>query len=187
LRNIIFVAFLFLMSCTGSAGTEKTISAASDTSANNAVIRIPNDHVCNTNFDTTLVRLAKSFQPRDLHITESMSNELNQFMLHVDTTCLRKQKMYQFFIVTIWAKIALYQLKCCNQHYEMRPEKNGAKIILEEFERMAGFQNKHVEFLSSAEAESFIKRTPELYDNPYLRSIMVKIQKESARISGSKS
>ena len=139
--------------------------------------------VCNTNFDTTLVRLVKSFQPKDIHITQSMSNELNQFMINVDATCLREQKMYQFFVNTIFAKVVLYQLKCCNQYYEMRHEKEGAKVILDEFEKMAGFQNKQLEFLSSSEVESFIYRTPDLNDNPYLHSIMVKIKKEKSRIA----
>jgi hypothetical protein len=99
-------------------------------------------------------------------------------MLRADTSCLR-QKSCSFFINTIWAKVVLTQLKCCNQHYEMRQGKDGAKVILEEFEDMAGFQNKEIEFLSSYEVESYIERTPELYNNPYLHSIMVKIKRKN--------
>jgi len=37
--------------------------------------------------------------------------------------------------------------------------------------------------LSSSEVESFIYRTPDLNNNPYLHTIMVKIKKEESRIA----
>jgi len=183
LEKIIIVIYLFLISCTNSASKSNKIEDVSDSVPIQVSGSNPEPAVCNTNFDTTLLRLAKSFQPSSSDVTHSMSDELNLFMLHVDTTCLRKQEMYSFFINAILAKVVLYQLKCCNQHYEMRHEKDGAKVIVNEFEKMAGFRNKQVEFLSSNEVESYIYKTPDLNSNPYLKSIMTKIKKEESRIA----
>jgi hypothetical protein len=65
----------------------------------------------------------------------------------------------------------------------MRHEKDGAEVILEEFEKLAGFQNRQTDFLSSYEVEKFVNRTPNLNDNSYLHSIMIKIKKEESRIA----
>jgi hypothetical protein len=181
LKVLIVVSFLAVTSCkehfNQSIVPPQVIDTVSKIQKKNAPA------VCNSNFDTTLVRLAKSFHATNSDVTHSMSRELNQFMLQVDTNCLRKQKMYRFFINAILAKVVLHQLRCCNQHYEMRHEKDGAEVILNEFEMMAGFRNKQIEFLSSYEVEAYIQKTPDLHTNAYLKSIMKKINTQGTRIS----
>jgi len=182
MEKIVVVGYLILIGCADSSTKERKSESFYDTAPVQVVTANKAPSVCNTNFDTTLVRLAKSFCPKGIDVSHSMSNELNQFMLQVDTNCLRRQEKYSFFINVILAKVVLCQLKCCNQHYEMRQERDGATLIVNEFERMAGFQNKRIEFLSSCEVEVYINTTPKLKSNAYLNSIMVKIKKEENRI-----
>jgi hypothetical protein len=185
--NRIIVCCLFLLGCSQTA--DKVKNTDTDSGTHNApVIRTGSaPAVCDVDYDTTLVRLAKAFKATDIDLWHSMPEELNQFMIKVDTNCLRKQKQYPFFISTILAKLVLYQLTCCHQHYELRATSKGgplgATVIVNEFEWMAGFQNKVTDMLNSGEVEKYILKTPQLESNPYLKRIMLKIKKAEDNIS----
>ncbi len=105
------IPLLIFIGC-GNSSVEINKSGLKKASTEIATIKI--DTViskCNVDFDSTLTRLAKSFSARDIGLGLSISGELNQFLIKVDTNCLRKQIKYQYFITVILAKLALYQVK----------------------------------------------------------------------------
>lgn len=184
---MIFLCCLFLWGCTHAREKVENPEPDSGTHKVQVISTFSAHAVCDMDYDTTLIRLAKAFKATDIDLWHSMPEELNQFMIQADTNCLRKQKEYPFFINTILAKLVLYQLTCCHQHYELRATREGGPVgatrIVNEFEWMAGFQNKVIEMLNSGEVEEYILKTPQLESNPYLKRIMLKIKKAEDNIS----
>jgi hypothetical protein len=138
---------------------------------------------CNENYDTLLTRYGNTFDATTMNLSKSLNPDLNLFLLKVDTNCLRSQKEYEKFISLILAKLFLHHLKCCNQSYDLQSmEQDGGKMIVNEFKRMAGYQNQNMEMLSSATVVLFIQKNPDLKEAKEISSLLKMIEKEKARI-----
>jgi hypothetical protein len=145
---------------------------------------ISKKEICSEDYDSTLIRYANDFTPKAIELNKTLSDGLASFLLKIDTNCLRQQKAYEKFIAIILSKLYYCNLKCCNQSYDLLFMKKGAaRILIGEYERMAGYENQHLEMLSSSTIVGFIKKKPELADDVFVKEILVKIENEERRIS----
>ncbi len=139
--------------------------------------------VCDQNYDSLLLKYANEFAPTTVDLNSSLSLALQSFLLSVDTKCLRKQTEYKYFISFILEKLALYHLKCCNQHYDLYQMREGAAaVIINEFNTLAGYEKERLEILNSGLITDYIKSDKILSTNPAIISVMNAINLESKRI-----
>lgn len=140
--------------------------------------------ICKEDYDSSLLKYAYTFVPTTINLSKSISNQLDSFLLHIDTNCLRQQKEFKVFVAIILMKLYYYHLKCCNQGYDLQSmETNGAKIIIVEFKKIAGYQNQHLEMLNSGTIVDFIKSDLELRGNTHIKELLENIEKEVHRIN----
>ncbi len=148
-----------------------------------ANVTIVKQEACNNDYDSLLIKYAIDFKATNLELDKCLSPQLDSFLLHVDTNCLRKQKEYKTFIAIILAKLSIHHLQCCNQGYDLfSMENRGAKIIVDEFRRMSGYQNIHLEMLNSGFIFDFIESDKTLKENPAIKLLIKKHDKEADRI-----
>ncbi len=127
------------------------------------------------NYDNLLIKYADSFEAKAVCLDESISAELRNFINKIDTNCLRKQTEYKFFIAAILAKLYVYHIDCCEVGSDLLGMKKGAaSIIISEFQILAGYNVRGLEFLESGNIVSYIKHDPELRENKILEKLIKK-------------
>lgn len=138
---------------------------------------------CPTEYDRDLAKYSESFEASTIDLAKSISPSLDSFLIDVDTNCLRKEKRYKVFITTILAKLYYYHLKCCNQGYDLQSMAHGgAGVLINEFKRIAGYNELRLEMLNSSTVVDYVDHHQELKDNIKLNIILKKIYQETARI-----
>src|SRR5687767_1814601 len=139
--------------------------------------------VCDQNYDSLLLEYANEFIPTTIKLNSSLSSDLRSFLLSIDTNCLRKQTAYKYFIALILEKLALHHLKCCNQHYDLYQMREGAAaVIINEFNKLAGYEGKRLEMLNSGLIVDYIKSDTMLSTNQAIFNVMNAHESESKRI-----
>lgn len=172
------IALIFIFSCNRSS-----VNNTKDTVSKNDTASKVNESICNVDYDSSLLKYANNFKATTIRLDKSLSSELDSFLLFVDTNCLRKQKNYSLFIATVLAKLYCHHLKCCNQGYDLQSlEQGSAKIIIEDFKKMAGYQNQRLDMLNSGTVEDFIESRQDLKSNSQLKEIVKEIEKELTRL-----
>jgi hypothetical protein len=175
MRYLILLIYLLNLRGCNSASNSKTVIKEAGL--------VENNKDCDRNYDTLLLKYASEFTPSTIALNESLSPDLKSFLLSVETNCLRKQKEYKYFIALILGKLALHHLKCCNQHYDLYQMREGAAtVIINEFEKLAGYEGKRLEMLNSAHITDYIKSDKILSANPDVANVMDTIKSESKRI-----
>ncbi len=176
MRFLFFLIILiFILGC-NSGNPEKNNSAAN--------VTIVKQEVCDNDYDRLLIKYAGDFKAANLELDKCLLPQLDSFLLHVDTNCLRKQKEYKTFIAIILAKLSIHHLQCYNQGYDLLSmEKGGAKIIVDDFRRMTGYQNKHLDMLNSGFIFDFIESDKTLKENSTIKLLVRKYAKEGDRIA----
>jgi len=159
---VIFFTALFTFGCTSK----------SNKVANTTLINHDLHDSCNENYDTLLHYYADNFSPQDIDLSKTLNRDLDSFLLHVDTICLRSQNELQYFITEILAKLFYYHILNGHQSYDLQAmDSGGAGIIIHEFKKMAGYDTMHLDMLSSGVVVDFINQNKVLRTN----AIMVKI------------
>lgn len=139
--------------------------------------------ICDQDYDSLLLKYADEFTPTTIDLNSSVSSNLKSFLLAVDTNCLRKQREYKYFIALILGKLALHHLKCCNQHYDLYQMREGAAaVIINEFNKLAGYEGQRLEMLNSGLIKDYIESDTMLSANPIIINVMNTIKKEEIRI-----
>jgi len=139
--------------------------------------------LCTDNYDSLLVKYANEFHASNIELNKSFSQQLDSFLTHVDTLCLRQQKEYKIFVVEILCKLCLYHLKCCNQGYDLLSMRTGAaKTLINEFIGIAGLKGHYLEMLNSEYVLDVIKNDKSLEKNEMIQNLSNKIKKEQERI-----
>ncbi len=175
MRFLFFLIIVFFISGCNSNNQDKNSSPAN--------VSASKLKVCNNDYDSLLLKYANDFKASTIDLDESLSPQLDSFLLYADTNCLRKQKEYKTFISIILAKLCLHHLQCCNQGYDLLSmETQGAKVIVVDFRNMSGYQNKHLDMLNSEFIIDFIESDKKLKENAGIKSILTKINKEVDRI-----
>lgn len=86
-------------------------------------------------------------------------------------------------IALILCKLALHHLKCCNQHYDLYQMREGAAaVIINEFNKLAGYEGKRLEMLNSGLITDYIGSDKILSANPTIITVMNAIKSEDKRI-----
>jgi hypothetical protein len=136
---------------------------------------------CNENYDSILAKLAHEFKPASVDLDRSISGRIDSFLLAADTVCLRNQKGYKLFIATILAKEFYYHVSIGHQGYDLQSmDGGGARIIVEDFKKMAGYQGRHLEMLNSGTIMDFIKKDDSLKNE--LSYLIKQIEKKSDEV-----
>lgn len=174
-----YVIFLFnlicILGCSSTADKETVIKYSDINQTENIV--------CDQNYDSLLLKYANEFTPTTIDLNGSLSSDLKSFLLSVDTNCLRRQAEYKYFIALITAKLALHHLKCCNQHYDLYQMREGAAaVIINEFNKLAGYEGQQLEMLNSGLIVDYIKSDTMLSTNPAIISVIKAYESESKRI-----
>jgi hypothetical protein len=134
-------------------------------------------------YDSLLTRFADEFEAVEISLDKSLTNTVSDFLNKVDTTCLRTQREYEYFIAEILAKQYLHHLQCCNQGYDLLSmKKKSASIIVREFQVASGMSNPNLEMLNSGVIVDFIEKRPNLKTRGKLSSLLERIKNEQARI-----
>jgi len=168
----LFILFL-IYSCQEKNRGSKEVTV--DTNGNK---QIP---ICN-NCDSALSKFSNNFVPKDLELSNSISPELDSFLRHADTNCLRKQNLYKPFLATIFAKLAVYHLKCCHQGYDLFQMKGtSANILVHEFENVSDYHRNKLEMLNSGVVFDFIQEDSSLESNKMLKELHKGYLKEEKR------
>jgi hypothetical protein len=172
---------LFIFSFISSCGSDSTIDY--HTFATDSTVNLSKKIVCNQNYDSSLVRYANDFSPTTIDLNSSLSSDLKSFLMSVDTSCLRKQTKYKYFIALILQKLALHHLKCCNQQYDLYQMREGAAtLIINEFNNLAGYEGKRLEMLNSGLITEYIKKDSELSKIPIMKDAINATMEEERRI-----
>lgn len=171
---------LLLVICAG-------LSCNSDSNRNNFQDRsskiMATSFVCNQDYDRLLLKYANDFSPTTIDLNGSMSIGLKSFLLSIDTSCLRKQTNYKYFITFILVKLALNHLRCCNQYYDLYQMREGpAAIVINEFNRLGGYSQLWLEMLNSGLVVDYISNEKSLLVNPKIFVVMSGIEAETTRI-----
>jgi len=174
-----YVIFLFnLIIIWGCNSASDNMSVAIDSSVNET-----KNIICNQNYDSLFLKYSNEFAPATIDLNGSLSSDLKSFLLSVDTNCLRKQSAYKYFIALILGKLALHHLKCCNHHYDLyQMRKGAAAVIINEFNKLAGYERQRLEMLNSGLIVDYIKSDTILSANPAIINIMNAIASEGKRI-----
>lgn len=172
---ILILNFLCIWGCNSATDNKAAIK---DSSVNET-----ETVVCDQNYDSLLLKYANEFTPKTIDLNSSLSSDLESFLLSVDTNCLRKQTEYKYFIALILEKLSLHHLKCCNQHYDLYQMREGAAaVIINEFNKLAGYEGQRLEMLNSGLIKGYIESDPILSANPIIANVMNAIKKEETRI-----
>lgn len=172
---LLFFSFIILYGCNSLNEKRPAIQSNTD----KEVKRI----ICNQNYDSLLLKYANEFTATTIDLNSSLSSDLKSFLLKVDTNCLRKQSEYKYFITLILAKLALHHLKCCNQGYDLYQMREGsAAIIINEFDKMSGSVNEHLEMYESGFVMDYISSDKTLSTNSIIKKVLRQFKAEGARI-----
>lgn len=173
---------MILSGCTNGSNKPEAAKNISDTVKAMAQSKPADTSICPTDYDSALIRYAGKYQPDSIEFNNSFSGELDSFLLKIDTNCLRKQTSYEFFVCALIVKHLLYELKCCNQDYDLQGMTEGpGAVIVREYRRMA-YQNKPQEMLNAGSVIPYIEKNEKLRDNLLLHKILVQIKKQDQRI-----
>ena len=138
---------------------------------------------CSENYDSLLLIYAQSFKATEIPLDKNLSHEVTSFILKTDSGCLEKQKEYKTFIAIILGKLYLRHLQCCNQGYDLLSMRNGAaSVIINDFEKLAGYKGQNLEMLNSGIIADYIDREPTIKANKLIQEIRENIDKEAKRI-----
>jgi hypothetical protein len=173
-----FIALLVIIafSCNNSK-KESGMKEEYKTGNNNDTVK------CKISYDSALLRYSDSFVASTIDLNESLNDEFKNYVLSLDTTCLRQQENYKYFIITMMAKLYLYHLKCCNQGYDLyQMTGNPAKIIINEFERIGKYERSQNEMLNSGMIVDVIAQDSSLKRSEKIDELVKKISVESKRI-----
>jgi len=172
---MIFLFNLIIWGCNSASDNKNVIKDSSISETKNIV--------CDQNYDSLLLKYANEFTPTTIDLNSSISSDLKSFLLSVDTSCLRKQTMYKYFIALILGKLALHHLKCCNQHYDLYQMRDStATLVINEFNRLAGYEGQRLEMLNSGLIMDYIQSDTMLSANPAIITVLNAIKIEEARI-----
>lgn len=176
MRYVIFLFNLISILGCNSASDNKTV-------INDSSVNETKNIICEQNYDSLLLKYSNDFAPKTIDLNSSLSSDLKSFLLSVDTNCLRKQTEYKYFIALILAKLALHHLKCCNQHYDLYQMREGAAaVIINEFNKLAGYEGKRLEMLNSGLITDYLENDTMLSANPAITNVMNAIKSEGRRI-----
>ena len=139
---------------------------------------------CNINYDSLLIRYGNDFEAEKIDLNKCLSQEVRSFILKADTNCLEKQKEYKNFITVILAKLYIHHLQCCNQGYDLLSMKEGAaSIVINAFEKLAGYNGQNLEMLNSGIIVDYIDKEPSFKINKIVQLLRKNIEKEVIRIA----
>ena len=173
-----YIIFLFNLLILGCNSTPNTNAVAKDSTVNET-----KNIVCNQNYDSLLIKYANEFTPTTIDLNSSLSSDLKSFLLSVDTTCLRKQTRYKYFIALILEKLAFHHLKCCNQHYDLYQMREGAAaIVINGFNKLGGYERQRLEMLNSDLITDYIKSDTMLSNDYSIIKVMDSIEAQRKRI-----
>ncbi len=176
MRIFIFSIILIALSECGSQ-----TSANHDQEKQNNIVK--GKQICNPADDSLLLKYGNEFTPTDLELDSSLSFDLKKYLSKVDTSCLRKVSNYRYFISMVLAKLYLYHLKCCDQSYDLYQMKTGeAAIIINEYDKVSGYNSQNLEMLSSGTIVEFINNDKILSANPSVHAQLNKIKLEEDRL-----
>lgn len=138
---------------------------------------------CDINYDSLFVKYCDGFKATEINLNKCLSKEVDSFILRTDTSCLEKQKEYKNFVVIVLAKLYNQHLKCCNQGYDLLSMKEGAaKVIINSFEKQAGYQGKNLEMLNSGTIVDYIDKEQLFKGSKAIYELREKIRNEAERI-----
>lgn len=167
MKHTYLLILLFAFSCNYSKKTNET----------------SRQRPCPTEYDRDLAKYSESFEASTIDLDKSISPSLDSFLINIDTNCLRNEKGYKVFVTTILAKLYYFHLKCCNQGYDLQSMAHGgAGVLINEFKRIAGYNEQRLEMLNSSTVVDYIDHHQELKDNANLKVIVKEIAKETSRI-----
>lgn len=173
---------LILSGCANESKKPEAAKNISDTVKTTVQSKSADTSDCTADYDSALIRYAVKYQPDTIEFNNSFSQELDSFLLKIDTNCLRNQPSYEFFVSALIAKHLLFELKCCNQDYDLQGMKDGpGAVIVREYKRIA-FQNKPQEMLNAGSVIPYIEKNEKLKGNFLIHKILVQIKKQDQRI-----
>ncbi len=159
-------------------------SSNNPTTHNSTYIDTQVSNSCNLSYDSLLIRYSTNFRATAIDLDKCLSQELRSFILKVDTNCLMKQQQYKNFIAIILAKLYRHHLQCCNQGYDLLSMKsNAAGIIINEFEKLAGYYKHEPEILISGSIMDYIDNEQSFQNNKSVKELRKDIEKEEKRIA----
>lgn len=166
---------------------ERSTQTTDTTNNSNVVKTKASNFNCDSLDDSRLLKVAAEFTPTKIELSESLEDSASALITGVQPACFEKMKSTKLVIATLLGKLYLSHLKCCNQGYDLRSMKKGAAtIIINRFERMAGYEGKKMEMLNSGRIVDFIQEDLSLRTNTDLQNILKAITKESNRINSTK-
>lgn len=128
---------------------------------------------CIPGFDSSILVLANEFKPTTIDLDKSISAKLFEFIKSADTNCLKQSKGFEIAVATILLKLYIYHLQCCGMGYDLHGMKKGkATILINEFERMAGFSGNQIEFINSFIIVDYIKKNEDLKNERLLKNYL---------------
>lgn len=160
---------LFLSGCSGHKSEQSFVGKTDKTIVKDSC----------KNLDSILYEYAVKFQPDNIKLAECMSSEFQTFLDTTTIECIRKQNNYKFFISAVLAKLYAYHINCCKVGFDLLGMKEGAaKIIINEFQSLSGYDSKNLEFLESGNIVSYINNDSELKNNKILAKIIQQVQRQ---------
>jgi hypothetical protein len=176
MRSFIFLSIIFF--CVNCSNNVKRPENKID-STNEKKESLINKTLQDTcaDIDKQLLKFSNEFKATAVNLNESISPEFKIFLEKLDTTCLRQQKSYKLFIATILAKLYVFHIHKLEVGSDLLNMKNGSgKIIITEFIRLLGYQNKRIEFFNSGTIVRFIKHDPDLKTNKSLNELIKRFE-----------
>ncbi len=176
MRYLIFLFnFISIWGCNSSTDDRPVLEESGENKSKSII--------CDHNYDSLLFKYAHEFNATTIDLNSSLSSDLKSFLFSVDTTCLRKQNEYRYFIGLILGKLAYHHLKCCNQHYDLYQMREGAAaVIINEFNKLAGYEGKRFEMLNSGLIVDYIKSDTMLSTSPAIINVTKAYESERKRI-----
>lgn len=117
------------------------------------------------------------FIPNRIDLSENLTPSLDSFLLYTDSNCLRQASEYPVFVTAILAKQYDYHVVVGHQGYDLQGmEDGGARVLIEEFKRMAGFRKNPSDMLNSYAVITYIQHNDSLRNIPVLKEIVDKVQ-----------
>lgn len=135
---------------------------------------------CSDKADSLMLKYSAEFNPTQIDLSKDISDGLDSLLLQTDSSCLRQQESYQLFISTILAKLFYFHLYQGHQGYDLRSmERGGAKRLIQEFERMAGYSDTQPEMINSGAIMNYIEKNKRLKENSVLIALKKRIDQQA--------
>jgi hypothetical protein len=182
MKLIMMGVFLILSGCASESDSPEAAKKLTGTVKTPVQSKTADVSNCTSNYDSAFIKYAEGYQPDSIEFNNSFSGDLDSFLRKTDTNCLRKQNSYEYFVSALIAKHLLYELKCCNQDYDLQQMKEGpGSIIVNEYRRLA-YNNKPQEMLNTGSVIPYIEKNEKLKDNLLLNKILIQVKKQEHRI-----